>query len=467
MRSSTLNFTTGNKPSSHLKRNNNMQRSNLTLAVLILSVLSLAACSQTAGTSIPGIPTAAATSLPQPAVAITQAPTPTEALVEPAGPTSTAPVSPEPSATQTTGSAQVTSFPNPDLFTWIEVASGLTAPTSLAHAGDERLFIVERDGRIRILQAGSLKPEPFLDITDRVGAGGERGLLGLAFHPRYPETGAFYVNYTDFNGNTHISQFSVTANNPDQADAASEKELIFVEQPFPNHNGGALAFGPDGFLYIGLGDGGSAGDPHGNGQSVDTLLGKILRISVDQGDPYGIPDGNPFISGGGRPEIWAYGLRNPWRFAFDSLTGDFYIGDVGQNIHEEIDFQPASSQGGENYGWNILEGSACFISEPCDSAGLTAPVFTYTHAEGGCSVTGGGVYRGSELPEWQGIYLFGDYCSGMVGGLLPPANQGDGAGWQRAWLFTDVGSISSFGEDASGEIYLADLGGSIYRLVRK
>ena len=439
-----------------------MRRSTLILGSFILGVFSLAACSPAAEPTIPAASPVVRV-LPSPEVNPSLEPAPTEIIVEQPTPTLTATPAPTPlpSPTATAAPVSAISFPNPDLYVWAPVADGLGAPVGFAHAGDERLFILERSGRIRILQDGVLETDPYLDISDRVGAGGERGLLGLAFHPRYLDTGAFYVNYTDRNGDTHISQFTVRADNPDQADPTSEKLLIFVEQPFPNHNGGALAFGPDGFLYIGLGDGGSGGDPLGNGQSLDTLLGKVLRIDVDQGDPYAIPDENPLASGGGRPEIWAYGLRNPWRFAFDRQTGDLYIGDVGQSQHEEIDFQPAASQGGENYGWNILEGTACYGSDSCQTDGLTPPVFTYTHAVGGCSVTGGVVYRGSALPEWQGVYLFGDYCSGIVGGLLPAAN------WQQAWLFPGLGNISSFGEDASGEVYLADLSGTIYQFVSK
>lgn len=441
------------------------------LAAVILSALILVACSPAAETPISGSPSDPATALPLPVLVNTSLPTATDPATEPASPalSATAPATkpPTPGASDTPSPVSATSFPNPDLYTWAPIASGLASPVGIAHADDERLFILERSGRIRIWQNGDLLAEPYLDITDRVGAGGERGLLGLAFHPRYTETGTFFVNYTDLNGNTHIAQFSVRSDNPDQADPGSEKQLLFVEQPFPNHNGGALAFGPDGYLYIGLGDGGSAGDPLDNGQSLDTLLGKILRIDVDQGDPYSIPDSNPFANGGGLPEIWAYGLRNPWRFAFDRQMGDLYIGDVGQNQHEEIDFQPAASPGGDNYGWNIFEGDACFASDPCSEAGLEAPIYTYTHAEAGCSVTGGMVYRGAALPEWQGIYLFGDYCSGMVGGLLAPSSQEVTGGWQHAWLFNGAGNISSFGEDSTGEVYLADLNGTIYQLKAK
>jgi glucose/arabinose dehydrogenase len=301
---------------------------------------------------------------------------------------------------------------------------------------------------------------PFLDISNRVGSNtSERGLLGLAFHPKYKETGYFYVNYTDNNGNTVISRFKVTSD-LNIADPASEKKLLGVQQPFPNHNGGSVVFGPDGYLYLGLGDGGSQGDPHGNGQSTKTLLGKILRIDIDHGDPYAIPADNPFASGGGNAEIWAYGLRNPWRFSFDPATGDLYIGDVGQDIWEEIDYLPAGSPGGANFGWNAMEGKHPFKGS--DSPSFIAPVIDYSHSEGGCSVTGGYVYRGAVLPEWNGVYFYGDYCSGKVWGLLK-----NGLDWKSAFLFDTKMSISTFGVDENGEIYLAWYGGGIYRLAKK
>ncbi len=313
---------------------------------------------------------------------------------------------------------------------------------------------------MRILQGGSLLPTPYLDITDRVGAdSSERGLLGLAFDPQYKQNGFFYVNYTDLNGNTVIARFKVTAD-PNLADPASEKKLLGVQQPFANHNGGSVVFGPDGFLYLGLGDGGSAGDPYGNGQSTNTLLGKILRIDVEHGDPYAIPPGNPFANGGGKPEIWAYGLRNPWRFSFDPATGDMYIGDVGQDTWEEIDYLPAGSPGGTNFGWNQMEGLHPYKGS--NSAAFTAPVINYSHAEGGCSVTGGYVYRGKALPAWDGVYFYGDYCSGKIWGLLK-----SGSGWQSQHLFDTGLSISTFGVDESGELYLAWYGGGIYKLVKQ
>jgi glucose/arabinose dehydrogenase len=344
-------------------------------------------------------------------------------------------------------------------------ASGLHEPVDIANAADGtgRLFIVEKAGRIRVLQDGELSSVPFLDITGRVGSGGsEQGLLGLVFHPDYVHNGFFFVNYTDRQGDTVISRF-VVGSDPEQADPSSEVVILTVAQPAANHNGGQLAFGPDGLLYAGLGDGGRAGDPFGNGQNTQTLLGKMLRLDVDHGQPYAVPASNPFAgSSGFRPEIWATGLRNPWRFSFDRSTGDLYIADVGQNEYEEIDYEPAGSQGGENYGWSTMEGMHCYpASEACDRAGLTLPVAEYDHSQG-CSVTGGYVYRGQQFPSLDGIYLFSDYCSGRIWALA--------RGEQGQWRMAEVGRAniepSSFGEDESGELYLADLqGGQLYKIV--
>ena len=345
------------------------------------------------------------------------------------------------------------------------VVSGLDQSVDIANAADGfgRLFIVEKPGRIRVLQDGELSSVPFLDITGRVGSGGsEQGLLGLAFHPDYVRNGYFFVNYTDRQGDTVISRF-VVGQDPAQADPSSEVVILTVGQPAANHNGGQLAFGPDGFLYAGLGDGGRAGDPFGNGQNTQTLLGKMLRLDVDHGEPYTVPASNPFVgSSGFRPEIWATGLRNPWRFSFDRSSGDLYIADVGQNEYEEIDYQPAGSPGGENYGWSIMEGLHCYpAGEACDRVGLTLPVAEYDHAQG-CSVTGGYVYRGQQFPSLDGIYLFADYCSGRIWALAR-----DG---QDQWRMAEVGRAdiepSSFGEDESGELYVADLqGGQLYQIV--
>ena len=376
-------------------------------------------------------------------------------------------LAPSPTIEITSTPQSVTSLPDPAGYVWQIIVSGLSAPVGITNAGDGsgRLFILEQAGVIRILKNDTLVPTPFLDIRDRVGSNGsEQGLLGLAFHPRYTENGYFYINYTDLNGNTVIARFSVSTDDPDRADPASETRLLAVRQPYPNHNGGMLAFGADGFLYLGLGDGGSAGDPQGNGQSLNTLLGKILRIDVDGGSPYAIPPSNPFVNQGAKkPEIWAYGLRNPWRFSFDRQTGDLYIGDVGQNLWEEIDYLPAGSPGGTNFGWNYFEGLHPYDNR-VPPAGLSTlqPVAEYSHNQG-CSVTGGVVYRGSSLPEWQGVYLYADYCSGNVWGLLRDT-QGN---WGNALLYENTGRITSFGEDEQGEVYMADHTGIIVRLARK
>lgn len=360
---------------------------------------------------------------------------------------------------------QPQNFPDATLFTWKVVVEGLEAPVGLAYAldGTQRLFILEQRGRVRLLDGTGLQPVPFLDITDRVGSeASEQGLLGIAFHPRFAQNGTFYVNYTDRNGDTVIAEYRVSDVTSPSADARTERVLMHIPQPFANHNGGAMAFGPDGYLYLGLGDGGSAGDPMNNAQSLNALLGKILRIDVDQGEPYAIPPNNPFFNGGGLPEIWAYGLRNPWRFSFDRLTGDLYIGDVGQNQWEEIDFLPRDAKGGINFGWNFFEGNHPYSTKPPEGITLVPPVAEYDHSQG-CSVTGGVVYRGSRLPAFQGIYLFGDFCSGSVWGMFYHPTQG----WQTRLLFENVARIASFGEDEAGEMYIVDYAGRILQLVEK
>jgi glucose/arabinose dehydrogenase len=385
----------------------------------------------------------------------------TPVLDPPASPTPSN--TPAPSPSPTPEPLFVDRFPNPDDYHWVPVASGINRPVGLENAGDgsDRLFVLEQPGVIRLVKDGQLVQRPFLDIRDRVGSqASEQGLLGLAFHPDYSQNGYFFVNYTDRSGDTSISRFRVSAD-PDLADPATEQRLLSISQPFGNHNGGVVKFGPDGYLYLGLGDGGSGGDPRGFGQSLNTLLGKILRIDIDTESSYKIPESNPFANGGGEPEIWAYGLRNPWRLSFDRLTGDMYIADVGQNAWEEVNFQPASSPGGENYGWNIMEGLVCFGSASCNTDGLVMPVHVYpTRQEGNCSVTGGYVYRGSRLPEFYGIYIFGDYCSGRVWGLLPE----NGDAWDHTLLFETGASLTSFGEDEDGEIYLVNHRNEILRL---
>ena len=344
------------------------------------------------------------------------------------------------------------------------VASDLQSPTGIVNAGDSsgRLFLLEQPGRIRVVADGELLAQPFLDISREITSGGEQGLLGLAFHPDYAHSGRFFINYTDENGDSVVSRFTVSSDDPNLADPGSEVELLRVPQPFPNHNGGGLAFGPDGYLYISLGDGGAGGDPLENGQNLSTLLGTLLRIDVDNGDPYAIPPGNPFVDDSAtRPEIWAYGLRNPWRFSFDRETGDLWIADVGQNMWEEINFQGAESSGGENYGWNVMEGAHCFEpAQGCETDGLEVPVLEYDHDQG-CSVTGGYRYRGSEIGGLQGTYVFGDYCSGQIWGASE-----SGEGWATVPLLSSELRISAFGEDEAGELYVADLGaGNIYRIV--
>jgi glucose/arabinose dehydrogenase len=351
--------------------------------------------------------------------------------------------------------------PDPAAYALTPVLGGLTKPVGLAVPGDGsgRMFIVEQTGAIRVVQNGSLLSAPFIDLGSLITlAGDERGLLGLAFSPTYAADGEFFVNYTDVNGDTQVARYQVSAD-PNRADPASAQSVLRVRQPYPNHNGGGLAFGPDGDLYIGLGDGGSGGDPQGNGQNRQTLLGKMLRLDV-RVQPYAIPSDNPFVDQRGvLPEIWAYGLRNPWRYSFDRATGDLYIADVGQNAYEEIDFQPAGS-GGQNYGWNSMEGRHPFAGAAAD--GLTAPVLEYSHAQtGGCAVTGGYVYRGAALPQLNGVYLYGDYCSGQVWALFRTV-----AGWDSRPLFNAGFLISAFGEDSAGELYLLDhFGGAVYQLV--
>ena len=348
------------------------------------------------------------------------------------------------------------------------VITGLSSPVGITHAGDGsgRLFIVLQGGRIVIFDGVKILSSPFLDITSVVSSGGERGLLGLAFHPNYVGNGSFYVNYTNAAGDTVIARYSVSAN-PNQADPTSADILLTIPQPFSNHNGGQLHFGPDGYLYIGIGDGGSGGDPQNNGQDLGTLLGKILRIDVDKGPPYAIPPDNPFFGpgDGALDEIWAWGLRNPWRFSFDRLTGDMFIGDVGQNSWEEVDFQPAGSTGGENYGWRLMEGNSCYNpATNCNDSTLTLPILVYDHTVG-CSVTGGYRYRGSKNPALDGFYLYGDYCTGLIWGA-----QEDGlSGWNTTVLLDTNFLISTFGEDESGEIYFAHLSainGAIYQVVQ-
>ena len=346
------------------------------------------------------------------------------------------------------------------------VATGLSSPLGLVHAGDGsgRLFIVEQTGRIRIHDGTQVRSTAFLDVGSLITCCGERGLLGLAFHPDYAVNGLFYVHYTNTAGNTAIAHYRVSAD-PNVADPASGQFLLNVAQPFTNHNGGQLAFGPDGYLYIGLGDGGSGGDPDNRAQNLGTLLGKMLRIDVDGGFPYAIPATNPFrTTPGALPEIWAYGLRNPWRFSFDRQTGDLFIADVGQSAREEVDFQPSTSTGGENYGWRLMEGTACFNpSTACNNGTLTLPILEYGHSLG-CSIIGGYRYRGSRFPQLTGRYFYGDFCSGRIW-----TGTQSGQTWSSSQLIETALSITSFGEDEGGELYVVHYGsgadGTVQRLV--
>ncbi len=368
---------------------------------------------------------------------------------------------PSPTAAACAAGTPVTGIP---ALTARLVVSGLRSPLDLQSVPSdaERLYVVEQAGRIRIVRNGQLLAAPFLDIASRISSGGERGLLGLAFHPQFATNRRFFVNYTNSAGHSYISEFR--AGSADAADPGSERLLVEVAQPFANHNGGGLAFDNSGRLLIALGDGGSGGDPQNNGQRLDTLLGKIARIDVDSGSPYAIPADNPFLATpGARGEIWAFGLRNPFKIAFDRPTGDLYIGDVGQNRIEEIDIGLAARRGGENYGWRITEGTQCFNpSSGCDRTGITPPVYEYTHSEG-CSVTGGVVYRGCRMPALAGSYFFADFCSGLVRSFR---FAGGSAGELRDWSsgLSGVSAPTSFGVDAAGEVYVVDYDGEVYRL---
>jgi len=344
-----------------------------------------------------------------------------------------------------------------------QIAEGLNRPVSLTNTNDSsgRLFIVEQRGRITIMNNGILS-DSFLNIEDRVkspanGGGNEEGLLGLAFPPGYNEKGYFYVYYTMLSGDNVIARFSLD-DNPNSADPASEEQILVLPHPtYTNHNGGQLNFGPDGYLYISTGDGGGGGDPQDNAQDPSSLNGKILRIDVENeppdGENYAIPGDNPFVGDAAYlPEIWALGLRNPWRFSFDRLMGDLYIADVGQNSLEEVNFQPADSPGGENYGWNIFEGDQCYSGGTCDPTGMTMPVHTYPTITPECAITGGYVYRGSEYPNLQGLYIFGDFCSGKIWELHK-----NNDAWEHELLIDTDLRISTFGEDEEGKLYVADM----------
>jgi len=349
------------------------------------------------------------------------------------------------------------------------VVSGLSAPLGLEQPNDGtgRLFVVQQGGMVRIIQGGAVLPQAFLDITSKIIVQGEMGLLGLAFHPNYQQNRKFYVNYVRNSAGQFqsvIAEYTASAANANFADPAAERILLTVDQVnnFPNHKAGQLAFGPDGFLYFGLGDGGSAGDPLGHGQDTQTLLGKMMRIDVNAASPglqYRIPSDNPFVFGGGLPEIWAFGFRNPWRFSFDGATGRQFVADVGQDNFEQIDIV----QKGGNYGWNTMEGMHCFNpSTGCNMAGLALPIAEYSHAEGD-AVIGGFVYHGASIPAMRGTYVFGDLDTGKIWNLTETtANT-----WNRTLLMQSGLTISSFGQDQAGELYVVDFNGKVFKIVAK
>jgi hypothetical protein len=352
-----------------------------------------------------------------------------------------------------------------------QFVTGLAAPLFMtAPPGDARLFVVERAGRVRLIKNGVLQPTPVLDISSRVFTQGEGGLLSLAFDPSFANNGTFFVHFIDpgaATGRVAIERFQISSANPDVADPTSALRILTIDHPnFTNHYGGRVAFGPDGFLYLSVGDGGSGGDPNGNGQNLNTLLAKLLRVDVANASllqPYAVPASNPFVGQPGRrAEIWAYGLRNPFRYAFDPAAGLLYIGDVGQNLHEEVDVAPVSSAG-LNYGWNIMEGTFCFAVTPCSTTGLALPALDYDHSQG-CSVTGGFVYRGSAIPELRGRYFYSDLCGGWLRSFRYSAGQ---AAERVDWNIASVGQIYSFGEDGAGELYMLAVNNTIYKIVRQ
>jgi len=414
--------------------------------VIVLMGLILAAC----GTPPSGPPART----PQQA-------SPTPAIATPAGPGTSPDATAPPSEPAAGPPAPIADDPPP--LALDAVAAGLQAPTNLIAAPGGWLLVTERAGRIVALDPGSGNVVEAASLADRVRGQGEQGLLGLALHPEWPDTPRAFVHYSDRDGHTILAELAgeVAEDGSPRFDAGSERVLLRVDQPYANHNGGQLVFGPDGRLWLGLGDGGSGGDPLGHGQDPGTVLGAILRLDVDAADGYAIPDDNPFARGGGAPEVYLYGLRNPWRFSFDRLTGELWIADVGQNAWEEVNRVDPVTDSGGNLGWNVMEASHCYADAGCSSDGLILPVSEYGR-DLGCSITGGYVYRGAALPELAGWYLFADYCTGSVFGipsdvteLTPP----------RELLDTDA-AVSTFGEDADGELYLADLSnGTVYRIV--
>lgn len=435
--------------------------------VVVLAALALAGCAGATQTAVEPLPVATPRPTTAPTPTALPAPSPSVVLAEATDPAPLA--TNDPTATWTpTPMPAPTDTPVPVNLAALSLAlepvtSGLQQPVFATHAGDGsgRIFVLEQAGRIVALPGAGSDTQTFLDISNRVGSkSSEQGLLGLAFDPAWSANGRFFVYYTDKNGDTVIARFVANAERT-AADPASEVILLTAAQPAANHNGGMLAFGPDGYLYAGLGDGGAADDRFRNGQNLETILGTVVRIDVS-GDGAVAPADNPFVGqDGARPEIWAYGLRNPWRFSFDRLTGDLWIADVGQNQWEEVNVQPAGSSGGENYGWPIMEATHCFQADTCQQSGLVLPVAEYSHALG-CSVTGGYVYRGAAQPALQGVYFYGDYCSGRIWGLAKVDAQ-----WQNSELLSSSAQISSFGETEDGDLLVVDYNGNLFRLGNK
>jgi len=424
-----------------------------TIILLAAAALVAAACSDDASTSDPAADATAGTMTSIPEAPSTTGPAGTEGSADTTSAPPTTPSAGGPGTTSTVGDVG----PLDDLWLVLTpVANGFRQPVFLdAPAGDDRLFVVDQIGTVHVIDGD--EQAVFLDLTDRVVSGGEQGLLGLAFHPAFAENGRFFVHYTGSGGDTVVAEYRV-GDDPNRADPETAATIFTTRQPAGNHNGGMLAFGPDGYLYVALGDGGGADDRYGNGQDPATPLGAILRLDVDGADPYAIPPENPFSDGGGAPEVWAWGLRNPWRFSFD---GDLvFIGDVGQNQWEEIDVVDHRS-GGPNFGWPVMEATHCFAASDCDAAAFVAPVFEYGHDEGNCSVTGGYVYRGSAIPELSGAYLFGDFCSGTVWSFFL---DGEGIYGVQEWPALQSPGLTSFGTDGLGELYLMTTAGTVFRV---
>jgi len=435
--------------------------------VMVMGTVGCAAQSTSSAQITPPTPTLAAAQEDTPTAVLTLVPTITPTPVSSSTPlpssTTESSSTPLPVVGTQTPSAQEIKISVDEI-----VASGFGYPLQVTNAGDGsgRLFVVEQSGLIKIVKSGQVLEQPFLDARNLISFGSERGLLGLVFHPQYSHNGYFYIDYTDVNGNTTVERYSASQD-PDLADPQSSLVLFKIDQPYANHNGGQLAFGLDGYLYIAMGDGGSANDPLNNGQTLSTPLGKLLRIDVDHGSPYAIPTDNPFINQSGTdPRIWDLGLRNPWRFSFDDKTGDLYIGDVGQDEYEEIDFEAAGSPGGFNYGWRCMEGNHVHNTQPpCNNQSLlntlTPPILDYSHAVGQ-AVIGGFVYRGKMFPALQGIYFFGDYITGRLWSVKLVSRSP--LTWTQYQLELETGlHISAFGEDEQGEIYVVDYSGGTIR----